>query len=182
MRIGIRLFIAVLFVSDAFSALAGLRVAQLRCEYLENPVGIDTARPRLSWILDSSERGQKQTGYQVLVASSAAQLEKNHGDLWDSGEVFSDQTTFIAYGGNPLAARQECFWKVRSWDKDGKAAPWSEAASWEMGLLEPLDWQAQWIGRTTNIDEEPAPLFRRELTLNGKIKKARAYICGLGYY
>jgi alpha-L-rhamnosidase len=51
-----------------------------------------------------------------------------------------------------------------------------------MGMLAPADWQAKWIGATTNIDEQPAPLFRRELLVDGKIKRARAYVCGLGYY
>ena len=182
MRTKVRLFIAVLSLAAAFSAFAGLRVGQLRCEYLDNPLGIDAVRPRLSWILDSSERGQKQTAYQILVAGSADELKKERGDLWDSGKVPSDQTTFVAYGGKPLGSRQACFWKIRSWDKDGKASAWSKAAFWEMGLLESGDWQAQWIGCTTNIDERPAPMFRRELTPDGKINKARVYICGLGYY
>jgi len=159
-----------------------MRVDRLRCEYLENPLGIDIAQPRLSWILNSSERGQKQTAYQILAASSADILKKDQGDLWDSGKVASDQTTFVVYGGQPLASRQACFWKVRSWDKDGKPSAWSQPARWEMGLLKTSDWQAQWIARTTNIDELPAPMFRRELSLDGKIKRARVYICGLGYY
>ena len=174
--------LAILFFVCAFNAFAGLSVDRLRCEYLENPLGIDVAQPRLSWILDSSERGQKQTAYQILAASSADALENDQGDLWDSGEVASDQTTFVIYNGKPLASRQACFWKVRSWDKAGKPSPWSKPARWEMGLLKTDDWQAQWIARTTNIDERPAPMFRRELALDGKIKRARVYICGLGYY
>jgi len=165
-----------------FGAIAGSHVEQLRCEYLENPPGIDTAQPRLSWILASNERGQRQTAYQILVADGADQLKKDVGNLWDSGKVSSDQTTFVVYGGKPLASRQECFWKIRSWDKDGRVLPWSEVASWDMGLLGAGDWRAQWIGRTTNVEEHPAPMFRRELTLDGHIKRARIYICGLGYY
>jgi len=71
---------------------------------------------------------------------------------------------------------------VRVWDKDGKASAYSGPACWEMGLLSPQDWQGQWIARTTDIDSLPAPLLRRAFTLDGKIKQARAYICGLGYY
>ena len=67
------------------SARAGVHVGQLRCEYLENPLGIDTAQPRFSWILESQERGQKQTAWQILAASSADELKRDHGDLWDSG-------------------------------------------------------------------------------------------------
>ncbi len=164
------------------SALAGVHVGQLRCEYLENPLGIDTAQPRFSWILESQERGQKQTAWQILAASSADELKRDHGDLWDSGKVDSDQTTFIAYAGKTLASRQNCFWKVRSWDKDGKKSEWSKPAFWQMGLLSPADWNAKWIAKTTNIDEQPAPFLRREIILDGKIKRATVSICGLGYY
>lgn len=182
MQTKVRRYIAIFLFAAAFSALAGLEVGQLRCEYLENPLGIDVAQPRLSWVLDSAVRGEKQTAYQILVASSAEELKKDHGDLWDSGKMGSDQTTFVAYAGKTLASRAACFWKVRSWDKDGKPSAWSRPAFWEMGILAPDDWQAQWIARTTNINELPAPYFRRELSLAGKIKKARAYVSGLGYY
>jgi len=182
MRSNFSLFTALLSFASTVSSLAGFNAGQLRCEYLENPLGIDATQPRLSWIVESNERGQKQTAYQILVASSAVELKKDHADLWDSGKVCSDQTTFVAYAGTPLGSRQACYWKVRSWDKDGQVSPWSEPAFWETGLLAPGDWQAQWIARTTDTNDLPAPYLRRELVLDGKVKKARAYICGLGYY
>ncbi|HUD49426.1 MAG TPA: hypothetical protein VMR33_21550 [Candidatus Baltobacteraceae bacterium] len=81
-----------------------------------------------------------------------------------------------------LDSRESCFWKVRSWDEAGEPSPWSKTACWEMGFLSTNDWRAQWIALTTNTDELPAPFFRRELMLDGKVKKARIYIRGLGYY
>jgi len=123
-------------------------VESLRCEYRKNPQGIDESLPRLSWQLDSDgARGVRQTAYHILVASSAAQLEKEVGDLWDSGKVESDRSIQVAYEGRPLASRQTCFWKVRVYDQDGNASDWSEPASWTMGLLRPEDWQARWIGK-----------------------------------
>lgn len=169
-------------LAAAYPSIAGVSVGRLRCEYLENPLGIEMAKPRVSWILESGDRGEKQTAYQVMMASTAEELAKDHGDLWDSGQVSSDQTTFIPYGGKPLASRQACFWKVRSWDKDGKPSPWSQSATWEMGILDAKDWKAEWIGRTTNVQDLPAPYFRKEFTLDGEVKKARASICGLGYH
>ena len=64
-------------------------------------------------------RGQKQTAYRVIVASSAELLEKGEGDLWDSGKVANDETLNIEYTGKPLASGQACFWKLKVWDKDG---------------------------------------------------------------
>ena len=165
----------------AFGA-SGLRVEQLRCEYLDNPLGIDAAVPRLSWVVASSQRDQRQKACQILVAGSRAALEAGKADLWDSGKVASDQTLQVAYGGPRLQSRQVCFWKVRAWDREGKPSAWSAPASWEMGLLSPLDWQAQWVGRTDDTNSNPAPFLRRAFSLPGTIKQARAYICGLGYY
>ncbi len=124
---------------------SALTIERLRCEYIRNPQGIDVTAPRLSWVLESDARGQKQTAYRILVASSAAKLAGDEADLWDSGKVTADQTIHVVYQGKPLQTRMQCFWKVQVWDKDGDVSRWSEAASWSMGLLKPTDWEAKWI-------------------------------------
>jgi alpha-L-rhamnosidase len=160
---------------------APLTVLGLRCEELSDPRGIDTVRPRLSWKLESNERGQMQTAYQVQMASSADGLLEGRADLWDSGKMDSGDTAEIYYGGAPLVSRRQCFWRARVWDKDGRMFE-SAPAFWEMGLLQPSDWQARWIGRTTDDKVAVAPLLRRSFALDGNIKQARVYVCGLGYF
>src|ERR1039458_3044563 len=171
-----------LLLALTLPAVASLSPDRLRCEYLDNPLGIDTLQPRLSWVLESPRRAEMQTAYQILAASSEALLKADSGDLWDTGKVASEQTLHVAYAGKTLGSSQRCYWIVRVWDKDGKPSAYSRPASWEMGLLSPQDWQAQWIGRTTDTNFLPAPLLRRAFTLDGKIKQAHACICGLGYY
>ena len=139
-------FAICFLLATIFSSFA-VTVGDLRCEHLDNPLGIDATQPRLSWMLQSNERGVKQTAYQILVASSAAKLKSDQGDLWNSGKVFSDQSVLVAYAGNPLATRTEFFWKVRVWDASGKASSWSKPASWTMGILTAEEWQARWIGQ-----------------------------------
>jgi alpha-L-rhamnosidase len=129
----------------AWSAQAAT-VGDLRCEYRENPVGIDAARPRLSWVLSASERNVKQTAWQVLVASTAERLSKDQGDLWDSGKVESDRSIQNEYAGKALESSARCYWKVRVWTGAAEPSAWSTPASWSMGLLKPGDWQARWIG------------------------------------
>ncbi len=126
---------------------AALNVADLSCEDLKDPMGIDVTQPRLSWNLTSSERDTKQSAYEILVATSEASLKPGAADLWDSGKVGSDTSVFVPYVGKPLASRIACFWKVRVWDENGKASGWSKTASWSMGMLQTNDWQAQWIGQ-----------------------------------
>ena len=187
-RCSLALLIASLTTSYA---AAQVRVADLKCEQLVNPLGIDVTEPRLSWILTSPQRGEKQTAYRLLVASSRENLSKDIGDLWDTGKVTSDQSIHVAYAGKPLQSRMRCHWKVRVWDKDGKPSPWSEPAEWSMGLLEPADWQgAKWIGAKNAelvIDEKnrtrlPARYLRREFDVNRRVARATAYVCGLGFF
>ncbi|MEO5714250.1 MAG: family 78 glycoside hydrolase catalytic domain [Luteolibacter sp.] len=135
---------------------AAVTTGNLRCEYLTDPQGIDVVQPRLSWVVESLQRGEKQMSYQILVTSSQKLLEQNQGDLWDSGKTAGDATNQIVYNGTKLASRARCFWKVRSWDKDGKPSAWSQPASWTIGLLESSDWSAKWIDGSA-ISKAPAP-------------------------
>ncbi len=155
---------------------------RLRCEYLVDPLGIDDPHPRLSWALESPRRGARQTAYQILVASTRQDLDANRGDLWDTGKVATNSTAHIEYAGAALQSGQRAWWKVRSWDVDGHPGPWSQTASWEMGLLAPDDWHGHWIARNNSTAQQPLPLLRREFTVAGKVKWARAYVSGLGYY
>lgn len=163
-----------------------LSVSRLRCEYLENPLGIDVCEPRLGWIVMSQDRGQKQSAYQILVASSREALGADTGDLWDTGKVPSDATAQIPYQGKALQARMNCFWKVRSWDRGGKASPWSEIGHWSMGLLAAPDWEAKWIGQPADsfpkAGEAPGPLFRKPFHLDARPVRAVAYAAAMGYY
>jgi alpha-L-rhamnosidase len=141
--------LAVCVIAALSGAVArGSDLSGLSCEFLTNPSGIDAAHPRLGWIIDlkSGRRGQAQTAYQVLVSGTRQALAADRGDLWDSGKVTSDQSVQVEYAGSPLVSGQECFWKVRVWDEQGKASAWSEPASWSMGLLSPSDWHGKWIG------------------------------------
>ncbi|MGC9941566.1 MAG: family 78 glycoside hydrolase catalytic domain [Verrucomicrobiota bacterium] len=108
-------------------------------------MGIDAVNPRLSWIITSDQRNERQKAYRILVASSPELLALDKGDLWDTGKVSSDETAQIVYHGRPLASREACYWKVRIWDKNGRSA-WSPVAYWSMGLLQSGDWTAKWIG------------------------------------
>ena len=166
-----------------------IQVDRLRCEYRNQPLGIDHPAPRLSWTLGSSLRGQEQTAYRVLVARSLQALQAGRGDLWDSGRVASSRSVNVVYAGNVLVSGQRCFWKVKVWGKDGESSDWSEPSSWEMGLLKAGDWKGHWINDGKPLPEkdadfyrdDPAPLFRREFRLSGPVKHARLYISALGY-
>ncbi|SOD80010.1 alpha-L-rhamnosidase [Spirosoma fluviale] len=180
-------FSTVLF-TKSYAITTNLTPVHLRTEYRTNPV-VDVDAPRLSWELTSAGKGQVQTGYQIMVASSVALLNAGKPDLWNSAKVTGNATNQIEYAGKLLLARTVCYWKVRSWDKNGQPGPWSAVASWEMGLLTKTDWTADWIGndltalgKGKTYHLPPAPFFRKEIQLTGLVKKARLYVTSLGLY
>jgi len=168
----------------------GLRAVGLRCEYRHDPLGIDTDRPRLSWGLESTGRGRRQSAYRLMVASSEDILQSEGGDLWDTGRLDSDRTINIEYGGFPLTSGQRCYWKIMLWDEEGEPSPWSAPAWWETALLEQDDWTGVWIGDGRPDPEQdedfylenPAPLFRKGFQVDRPVRRARLSVTGLGYY
>lgn len=162
----------------------------LRCEYQVNPLALDTDRPRLSWEVTDGRRGAVQSAYQVLAATTVEKLQEGRADLWDSGRVSSDQSNQIQYAGAPLHSGMRVYWKVRTWDSHGSPSPFSQAAWWETGLLRPEDWRATWICSNEPLpdrdelfyQDNPAPLFRKEVQIRKPVRWARAYVSGLGYY
>ena len=164
---------------------SSISISNTQCEYRRNPIGVETSQPRLSWILESKGRGVVQGAYEIVAATSLEALEKNQGDLWDSGKVMSDQTAQIAYNGKPLVSVEQCFWKVRVWDGNGNASAWSKPANWTMGLLNASDWHAHWVGFSApeNADEmKPAVYFRKSFRLEKPVHRAVAFASALGAY
>jgi alpha-L-rhamnosidase len=162
-------------------------IENLKCEFIANPLGIDVKEPRFNWQLRSEQHGVKQIAYQILVASSLYKLNKDDGNIWNSKRVISDGSIQIKFDGKPLMSQQKYYWKVKVWDQNNTASPWSEVSTFEMALLKPSDWVAKWIGtkdpQKVKVRENiPATYFRKTFNIENRIKKARAYISGLGYY
>lgn len=169
--------------------MAGISTQNLRCEMLVNPHGIDVVHPRLSWEIIGNERAVRQTAYQILVASSPAKLAANVGDLWDSRKVASNRSVMVVYVGKLLASRTACYWKVKIWTNKGEST-WSQPALWTMGLLNPADWKARWIGydhgfasdSVSKFSRLSARYYRKQFNAAQSIKKATVYVVGLGHY
>ncbi len=162
-----------------------MHIWELRCEYRNNPLGIGINQPRLSWQLESGQRGRRQTAYQVIAGTVADPLHQMDAVLWDSGKVKSDQSTHIPYRGPTLTSRQRVFWRVRIWDENDQPTEWSNPAWFEMGLLAESDWVAQWIGNPLVGGPRtpvPSPYFHMDFSVEGEIVSARLYITALGIY
>ncbi len=164
--------LTALLISPSAGESPGPRAPSgLRLEYLENPLGVDVRQPRFSWVLEHSERGQAQSAYEILVSTESP---VSAGDAWASGRVTSTKSGQIVYAGRPLESGKTYSWKVRTWDKEGRVSPWSAVASFDTGLFDRADWRGTWIAGGNQL--------RKKFPVSGAVKRARAYICGLGYY
>jgi alpha-L-rhamnosidase len=172
-------------------AAPGVVPMGLKCEWLENPEGIGTRTPRLSWIVTAADadRGQRQTGYRILAATDPALLEPGMADLWDSGKVESGETLGIVYAGKPLASGIGVHWKMKAWDRDGVESAWSEPARFSLGLLATADWQGAWISTRddTRLHAEPGKLhlpparhYRKPFATQKPVKRAVLHGTALG--
>ena len=175
-------------------------VSELRCEQSQRPLAVDPAGPRLSWQLNADRRGCLQSAYRILVADSPVALADDNGNVWD-------RSVLVPYGGPALQPGKAYCWKVQAWDADGNLSPWSLPASFGTGLMSMQDWNgAKWIAMEPDVDslkciegntgkwKDGGPVFdkpvapyklpqlRREFTATKPVKRAMAYICGLGQF
>lgn len=159
-----------------------LKVVNPRCEYKENPIGIDVMMPRFSWQIQAIGRNILQTGYRIQVSEEDG-LFRNI--IWDSGKVESDQSIHVEYGGPDLKSRTRYYYRIKIWDNKGNQSDWSENAFWEMGILNQDEWVAEWITPkliTEDTELQACPMFRRDFEIRKSIKKARIYATSLGLY
>jgi alpha-L-rhamnosidase len=157
------------------------RPVQLRCNYFENPLGLHDQAPRLSWRLATDgRRGARQAAYRITVSSA----RNGRADLWNSGRVASDATTQITYTGKPLVSGQRAWWRVEVWDEKNRHSE-SAVAFWEAGLLQPAEWQGDWIGSALAGGPEvsmPSPYLRTIFNVGRKVAAARLYVTALGCF
>ena len=194
-------FLFFLFLSaDVYSQ--DLKLSNLRCDYRVNPMGTDITAPKLSWEIQSSHKGVMQSAYRILVSEDTLSLERNQGTIWDSKKVNSGASIQVAYAGPALLPARTYYWKVMVWDNRQDTSHWSRIAFWQTGLFSPADWKgARWIAYEDLPDSnkkipgpsvkgekksgpfrDTLPLFRKEFTVGKALKKATAFICGLGHF
>ena len=128
------------------SADEPLNVVDLEVDGATEPPVIGDRAPQLGWKLEGDGRSRTQTGYEIEVASSETALVGGEADVWQSGRV-DDDANRVELDELELDSRITRHWRVRVWDEQGQASDWSEPHRFEVGLLEPEDWSADWIAR-----------------------------------
>lgn len=202
----------MLFILASCSGGSKIKPVSLTCEHMENPTVVDITAPRLSWINEvrsNKTRGEYQSAYRIIVASSKENLLKGNADVWDSGKIQSADSYLIPYEGSVLESTKNYWWRVMVWDSNDMESGWSEPAYWGMGFLSPTEWQAEWIGAPWQDEAArrviqphvanvaggggprpqaqpypfyPAPLLRKSFQIKENVASAKAFVTGLGYF
>lgn len=164
-----------------FTVKSQVEVTSLKCEHLENPIGIDESHPRFTWQLKTSESGVLQTAYQLIVSTYKPDITSGKGNVWKSGTVSSPVIPAI-YDGESLQPFTRYYWSVRVKYKSGSWSDWADPAWFETGMMEQTNWKGKWITDTHDYNVKPAPFFRKEFSIATDIESARAYIAVAGLY
>lgn len=177
---------------NQYSSSPSLKIYGLRCEGLDEPLGIDSEIPHFSWKIscDTPSTPQRamlgspqqprcnkpiaQQAYQIEVATSEAKFLAGEADLWQSGKVISPDQVMVSYRGIPLSSKQQCWWRVRIWDDD-KESEWSEPQRFGVGILGGM--------KGTYIAAAPghSALLRKKFHVSDSFSQALLYINSLGY-
>ncbi len=172
---------------------------RLRCNHLTNPLAIRDGPPAFSWSTESTSGGDRQQGYQVLVADSAKALELDDGNAWDSGRRDDAGSTDVPYAGRELRPLHHYLWKVRIWSGSDGPSPWSDVATFEVGMGGTGAWTASWISWDDRVlafepaselgpvdpvalGLAPVPYLRREFEVGDDLLTARLYVTARGLY
>ena len=163
-------------------AIAPGAPTNLRVDDVTAPVGTE-ATPYFGWLDNDTNANEIQTGYEILVATNAADLAAYFGDVWDSGQVASSSENHIVYAGAPLTADTQYYWQVRTWDRQGSAGPYSTNSTFEVGLLANSDWSAaSWIWRNSNASDDYT-YYRKSTNLPaGTVTRATVYVSSVQKY
>jgi hypothetical protein len=175
-----------------------LVVLDLTCDSTMNPLGVDDRQPRFHWTLkarDEQLRNVQQTAFQILVASSRTELDRDSADVWDANKTSTSKAPSVSYAGPPLASDTVYYWKVRVWDQQGRPSTWSATATFLTGLLQPTDWHAHWIAADPDGPRQPQargnddtrvastptlPIFRDTFPINKPVLRATLFLSGIG--
>jgi len=161
---------------------------RLTVEGREAPMGLDELHPRFGWQIVSDRKNVMQKGYRLLVATSEQLCREGLADVWDSGCCNNGQSQWVEYGGPALEPDTRYFWRVITWTREGRSE--SDVQQWSTGLLSADNWQGYWIGFdsiTPDVKMErhsriAVRHLRKQFAVSKPLRRATAYVCGLGYY
>lgn len=177
---GLSLLMCIVLGACSGGNASTFNVTDLKCENLTQPVAVDQALPHFSWINTSTQSDEVQTAYEIEIATTLSLLKKGEADVWKSGKVMSAESVMVPYGGEPLQARRQFVWRVRTWNRAGECSDWSAPSRFGTGILSPEDFRADYIMSAGESDF--TPILYKEVEIDRLGEHAVMYVNSLGYH
>ena len=156
-------------------------LAELKCENLIDPLGIDNVTPHFSWKLKGDGWKGGQTYYEIQVASDSILLVQDKADLWNTRKLKSKTSVMVPYRGKTLTSRSLCYWRVRVWDAKKQASSWSPVARFGVGILDQSQMKGEYIGASVEGGKICAPILRKKVKLTQR-ETSFLHVNTLGYH
>jgi alpha-L-rhamnosidase len=163
------------------SAQERFHAADLKTEYLSNPLGIDCEHPRFTWRFDDARHGARQTAYRIIIDTDSLAVAADRAGIWSSGWKESGDTR-VVYTGARLNPFTRYYWRVDVADHENKKTTQGSIAWFETGMQTSNHWQGAWISDEHGEHQKAAPYFRKEFRSQKKIRSARVYIAAAGLF
>jgi alpha-L-rhamnosidase len=178
------ILLLLFFCTTTIVFAAELKLKDLKTNYKTNPIGLDVSLVRFGWKLESAVAETMQKSYEIRISTNENDILKGNNLIWATGKIESDQSVNVTYTGPAFKAKTRYYWQVRVLDNHKNQSAWSDVQFFETGLLNPIDWQANWIEMAIVTDGKvgAAPIFAKQFELNKTIKSARLYITSHGLY
>ena len=189
------LLLSILFVLLSCNKISeDVSLVNLKCEYLENPIGIDSKKPRFTWQMITERPGALQKAFQLFVGTDSLEVAEGEGHIWESGGIASSTIPVVYSGAVDLKPFTRYYWGVKVRDERGEWSNISPVAFFETGMMEQENWKGCWItdgqeNPTESWNNDPpdqdlkkAPYYRKSFSIDRKVKSARAYIAVAGLY
>ena len=158
-----------------------LKVYDLECETMNNPLGINTSFPRFSWKLSSHTNGEKETAYEIQLALDSLDLSTGRNLIYTSGKFKSSNSVLVSLRNLHLDSRTLCYWRVRVWNKGDKVSRWSSIAKFSVGLLSSTEFRGSYIGMNENMKGMHSPLLRKKFFVD-KLSSTFIHVNSFGYH
>lgn len=148
-----------------------ISISQMRCEYLESPISVDTKSPRFNWSFTQHDDFFQKSFVLNIIS-------KDGSYRWNSGEVESPLMFFQTDNLN-LEPCSDYRWELEVTGSDGRKI--RGESEFSTALFSKSDWIATWISDGESLDERRAPVLRKTFLSPGKPKRARLYISSAAF-
>lgn len=149
-----------------------MKIIEMKTNHIINPLGFNLGKAKLSFVVtDTKAKFQVAANIEVSLDNEFKNI------IYTTGK--SESIDNLAFElPIELKSCTRYYWRVTVWADNGDMAI-SDVAWFETGKINET-FKGNWI--TPELSKDIHPVLMKEFNLEKQVKRARAYVCGLGLY